>query len=184
MTAGGQAERPADTSRERIVLGRITGVFGIKGWLKIRSYTDPVEAILNYGDWQLDQRTARRAVTVREGRRHGKQVVVHLESFDDRDAAAGLVGAEITVRRESLPPLAPREFYRADLIGLAVRDAKGELLGRVDHFVDAPAHPLMVVRGERELWLPVTPQHLRRVDLAKGEIHVDWRAGDEPDGKA
>lgn len=183
MTAGGTADRATGTSRERIVLGRITGVFGIKGWLKVQSYTDPLEAILNYGDWQLEQRGARRAVTVREGRRHGKQVVVHLESFDDRDGAGVLVGAEITVARESLAPLAEREFYRADLIGLEVRDATGARLGRVDHFVDAKAHPLMVVRGERELWLPVTPQHLRRVDLAKGEIHVDWLPGDDTGGE-
>lgn len=184
MTAGGTADRATGTSQERIVLGRITGVFGIKGWVKIQSYTDPREAILNYGDWQLEQRNARRAVTVREGRRHGKQVVAHLESFDDRDLAATLVGSEITVARESLAPLAPREFYRADLIGLEVRDAAGARLGRVDHFIDGPAYPLMVVRGERELWLPVTPQYLRRVDLAKGEIHVAWLPDDDKGAEA
>lgn len=183
MTAGGTADRTTGTARERIVLGRITGVFGIKGWLKIQSYTDPLEGILNYRDWQLEQRNARRAVTVREGRRHGRQVVVHLETFDDRDVAATLVGAEITVARASLAPLAAREFYRADLIGLEVRDATGALLGRVDHFIDSPAHPMMVVRGARELWLPATPQHLRRVDLAKGEIHVDWQTGDDTDSE-
>lgn len=184
MNAGGTADRATGTSRERIVLGRITGVFGIKGWLKIQSYTEPLEGILSYGDWQLEQRNARRAVTVREGRRHGRQVVVHLESVDDRDAAATLVGAEITVARASLAPLPAGEFYRADLIGLDVRDATGALLGRVDHFIDGPAHPLMVVRGERELWLPVTSRHLRRVDLARREVHVDWEPGDGTSGES
>lgn len=183
MTAGGAVDRATGTGQERIVLGRITGVFGIKGWVKIQSYTEPLEAILKYDDWQLERRDAQRAVTVREGRRHGKQLVAHLESVDDRDVAATFVGFEITVARTSLAPLAAREFYRADLIGLEVRDATGALLGRVDHFIDAKAHPLMVVRGERELWLPVTAQHLRRVDLAKGEIHVDWLPEDATGGE-
>lgn len=176
MSAAGSASR-------RVVLGRITGVFGIKGWVKVQSFTDPAESILNFREWQLEQRTARRAVEVREGRRHGKQVVAHLVSFDDRDAAAALVGAEISVARESLPQLAAREYYQADLLGLTVRDATGAVLGRIDHFVDTPASPVMVVVGEgRELWLPAGPPHLRRVDLAQGEVLVDWQPGEEPEG--
>lgn len=166
---------PGRSGPGRIVLGRITGVFGIKGWLKVASYTDPIEAILNYRHWQLEQRAARRTATVREGQRHGRQVIVHLESLDDRDAAAKLVGAEICVERASLPPLAEREFYRTDLIGLTVRNQDGTELGKVDYFLDLPAHAVMVVRGEREVWVPVTPQHLRQVDLANGEVRVDWR---------
>lgn len=157
------------------MLGRITGLFGIKGWVKVESYTDPVESILGFRDWLLEQRNARRAVTVSEGRRHGRQVVVHVESFDDRERAAELVGAQITVPRSSLPQLGAREFYRADLVGLTVRDGSGAVLGRVDHFIDTPANALMVVRGERELWLPATPRYLRRIDLAAGEIHVEWQ---------
>ena len=172
-----------DAARERVVLGRVTGVFGIKGWVKIESYTDPVESILSFRDWLLEQRTARRAVAVREGRRHGRQVVAHIESFDDRDRAAELVGAEISVPRSSLPKLGAREFYRADLIGLTVRGGGGTVLGKVDHFIDAPAGPVMVVRGEQDLWLPARAPQLRRVDLTKGEVHVEWQAGDESGGQ-
>jgi len=169
----------AADARERVILGRITGVFGIKGWVKIQSYTDPVESILGFGDWLLQQRATQRTVTVREGRRHGRQVVAHIESYDDRDRAAGLVGAEISVLRSVLPELGAREFYRADLIGLTVRDGNGVVLGRLDHFIDAPAHPVMVVRGEKDLWLPATPPYLRRIDLDAGEIVVDWQPGEE-----
>lgn len=170
----------SDAARERVVLGRVTGVFGIKGWVKIESYTDPVESILSFRDWLLEERMARRAVAVREGRRHGRQVVAHIESFDDRDRAAELVGAEISVPRSSLPKLGAREFYRADLIGLTVRGGGGTVLGKVDHFIDAPAGPVMVVRGEQDLWLPATPPHLRRVDLTRGEVHVEWQPGGAP----
>lgn len=173
----------ADTARERVVLGRVTGVFGIKGWVKIESYTDPVESILSFRDWLLEQRTVRRTVAVREGRRHGRQVVAHIESFDDRDRAAELVGAEISVPRSSLPKLGAREYYRADLIGLTVRGAGGAVLGKVDHFIDAPAGAVMVVRGEQDLWLPATPPHLRRIDLTRGEVHVEWQPGAESDDR-
>jgi 16S rRNA processing protein RimM len=174
----------AGSAARRVVLGRITGVFGIKGWVKVQSFTDPAESILNFREWQLEQRAARRAVEVREGRRHGTQVVAHLESFDDRDAAATLIGSEISVARESLPPLAAREYYQADLLGLTVRDAEGVVLGRIDHFVDAPANPVMVVVGEgRELWVPAVPPYLRRVDLAAGEVLVDWQPGEAPEGQ-
>lgn len=182
MSASGSAGRRGDTPDSYIVLGRITGVFGIKGWVKVQSYTDPVEAILDYREWHLEQRAARRVIELREGRPHGRGVVAHLASYDDRDVAATLVGAEILVARASLPPLAEREFYRADLVGMTVRDATGQELGRIDHFVDTASNPVMVVAaaGEmsRELWIPAMPPYLRRVDLAKREVHVDWQESD------
>jgi len=102
-----------------------------------------------------------------------------LETLTDREIARGLIGASIQVRRSALPKLAAREYYQADLIGLRVIDEQGRELGRVSYFVDTPAHAVMVVQGEVEQWLPVTPQHIRRVDLAAGEVHVDWATDDE-----
>ena len=164
---------PAEPAGQ-IQIGRIAGVFGIKGWLKVESFTDPIEGILDYGEWHLDRPGLAGIWRVREGRRHGRQVVASLETIEDRNAAQRLVGARIAVDRAQLPALAPREYYRADLIGLRVVNAQGLELGRVVHFIDGPAHTWMVVRGEREHWLPATPQQLRRVDLARGEVRVDW----------
>jgi 16S rRNA processing protein RimM len=159
-------------------LGRIVGVFGVKGWVKVESYTDPREAILSYPEWQLDnpEQGARRVVA---GRKHGRQVVASLEHIEDRDIARQLVGATISVQRSTLPALKPREYYRADLLGLRVVNEQGVELGRVERFIDAPAHAVMVVRGAEEHLLPVTPQHLRRVDLAGGEIRVDWNPAED-----
>ena len=159
---------------KQIEIGRIVGVFGIKGWLKVESFTDPIEGILDYGEWHLQGPGVAGRWRVREGRRQGRQVVASLEQIEDRDAAQRFVGAHITIERAQLAPLAPREYYRADLIGLRVVNGQGLELGRIVHFVDAPAYPLMVVRGAREHWLPATPQQLRRVDLARGEVRVDW----------
>ena len=159
-------------------LGRIVGVFGVKGWLKVESYTDPREAILSYPAWRLDKPESADYRIV-AGRKHGRQVVASLELIEDRDRARQLVGATISVQRSALPQLKPREYYRADLIGLRVVNEQGLELGRVERFVETKAHALMVVRGAEEHWLPVTPQHLRRVDLASGEIRVDWSPAED-----
>ena len=162
-----------------IELGRIKAPFGIKGWLHVESHTDPPERLLGYREWTLKlaggERLARRVV---EGRRHGEELVAHLEGVDERGAAAKLTGAAIEIERAQLPRLAEREYYRADLVGLRVRNLEGAELGTVSHFVDAPAGAVMVTRvaGGPEHWVPAAPPHLQRVDLAAGEILVDWPA--------
>ena len=106
---------------------------------------------------------------------HGK-LVARFDGVADRDAAAALRGATIEIERSHLPPPRDREYYRADLVGLRVRNLEGVELGRVGHFVDAPTGPLMVVQGPDapEHWVPATPEYLRKVDLASGWIEVSW----------
>jgi len=162
-----------------IELGRIKAPFGIKGWLHVESHTDPPERLLGYREWSLKlasgERLSRRVV---EGRRHAEGLVAHLEGVDERDGAAKLTGAMIEIERAQLPRLAEREYYRTDLVGLRVRNLEGAELGTVSHFVDAPAGAVMVTRaaGGEEHWVPAAPPHLQRVDLAAGEILVDWPA--------
>jgi 16S rRNA processing protein RimM len=94
------------------------------------------------------------------------------------EGAAALTGAVIEVERAALPPVRAGEYYRADLVGFAVRNHEGASLGTVSHFVDAPAGAVMVTRepGGREHWVLATPKHLRSVDLAARLIVVDWPA--------
>jgi 16S rRNA processing protein RimM len=168
---------PADCEpvQREVTLGRIVGVFGVKGWVKVKSYTEPAEGILDYGAWHLTGPGAARA-TVRplEGRRHGTLVVVRLEGVSDRDEAAALAHRDIAVSRADLPPPGPGQYYWTDLEGLEVVTTEGVVLGRVDHFVETPANPVMVVRGERERWLPLVPQYVKTVDLDAGRVVVDW----------
>jgi len=164
---------------EWIELGRVGAPFGIKGWVHVESHTDPPDGLLEYRDWFLrlisGERLARRVL---EGRQHGEGLVAHFEGVDDRGAAAALTGAVIEVDRAALPRLPDREYYRADLLGLRVRNIEGAELGTVSHFVDAPAGVVMVTRdaGGGEHWVLAAPPHLRRVDLTAGEIVVDWPA--------
>jgi len=114
-----------------------------------------------------------------EGRVQGRGLVARLEGVEDRTAAAALAGAAIEVARSALPRPGKRQFYRVDLIGLAVRNEQGAELGTVAHFIDTPANAVMVVQGDRERWIPATPRHIRKVDLSAGWVAVDWPAEEE-----
>lgn len=160
-----------------VALGRISGVHGIRGWVKVFSYTDPRENVLCYPEWWLIRGRERRLVRVRDGRAGGRTITAALESIEDRDAAEEWVGAEIAVERSSLPEPGEGEFYWADLIGLEVRDSRGERLGRVGQMLETGAHDVMVVeRGEGEdLLIPfVIDRIVKAVRLEEGCIVVDW----------
>lgn len=160
-------------------LGRIGAPFGLEGWVRVCSFTEPAEALLGYGEW-LVHRSGRERVRHRvlEGRVQSGRVVARLEGVADRDAAAALAGAMVEVERRKLPPTGDREYYRADLIGFAVHNLEGAALGVAKYFVDAPAGTVMVVeeRPGREHWVLADRAHLRRVDLDDGRILVDWPA--------
>ena len=159
----------------RITVGRIAGLFGVRGWVKVHSHTRPREAILNYSPWLVVIDGAERALSLAEGRAQGKGVIARLEGITDRDQAATLVGADIVVGREQLPAPAANEYYWAELEGARVVDQRGTELGRVSHlFETGGAHDVMVVRGEIERLIPFSGSVVKHVDLAAGVIHVDW----------
>jgi 16S rRNA processing protein RimM len=165
---------------EWVEMGRIGAPFGVKGWVHVEPFTTQLEALLEYAIWSLRARNGERTeYGLDEGHAQGKGLVVRLRGVDDRDAAANLRGCLVEIAREALPATGAREFYRADLVGLKVRNLEGEELGVVEHFVDAPANAIMVVRGAREHWLPATPMHIREVRLDEGVIVVDWPAEPE-----
>jgi 16S rRNA processing protein RimM len=161
-------------SKDSLELGRIGAPYGIKGWVHVQSFTNPPEKLLKYRSWSLKAS----AFKVVEGRLQGNGVVVRLEGIEDRDKAALLHGSIISVPRSVLPKLRKREFYQADLIGLSVANLEGVALGEISHFVETPGGDVMIVRGEagQEHWVPATKEHLAKVDLAAGQVVVDWPA--------
>jgi 16S rRNA processing protein RimM len=177
-------------SKEWLELGRIGGPYGVKGWVHVQSFTQPPAKLLKYrGGWALKTGRPIAGTTaevteagtvhkVLEARAQGAGFVARLEGFEDRDRAALLQGAIISVPRSALPKLRKREFYQADLIGLAVTNLEGVVLGKVLHFVETPGGDVMVVRGDsgQEHWVPATKTHLAKVDLAAGQVVVDWPA--------
>jgi 16S rRNA processing protein RimM len=164
------------TGEKLVLLGRIVGVHGVRGELKLESYTDPRMRIFRYQPWQLGTGSGVVQVAGCQGRAQGKGIVATLPGIDDRDAAAALVGSDIRVPRAALPPAAPGEYYWADLEGLEVVTMQGVPLGRVSHLVATGANDVLVIRdGVRERLVPFLPgQFVTEVDIQGGRVVVDW----------
>jgi 16S rRNA processing protein RimM len=163
-------------TKDYIVVGRINGLHGVRGWVKVFSHTQPRENILSYRTWHLLRDGQWIATELLNGRQQGKGIVAHLKGCDDRDQAAALMETEIAIRREQLPEAAPGEYYWADLQGLKVINTEGIELGVVDHLLETGANDVLVVRdGDTERLIPyVFGQFVLDVALDQGVMRVDW----------
>lgn len=164
-------------SGRRVLVGRIVGLYGVQGWLKVESWTEPRTQIFAYQPWLLSTAPGQESeVEGVRGRPQGKGLIAKLPEVDDRDGAAALVGHDIYVARELLPPPAKDEYYWVDLEGLEVVTTEGVALGRVSHLFATGANDVVVVRdGERERLVPfVQGVYVRSVDLSGGRMVVDW----------
>ncbi|HKK13787.1 MAG TPA: ribosome maturation factor RimM [Gammaproteobacteria bacterium] len=158
-----------------VTVGEVSGLYGVRGWVRVRSYTDPREAILAFDPWLLRCGEHWETVRVADGRRQGKGLVARLESCTGRDAAAAWLGAPIAVRRSQLPEPAGDEYYWTDLEGLRVRTRDGQVLGVIERLFETGANDVMVVRGERERLIPfIRDTVVTAIDLDCGEMEVDW----------
>lgn len=164
-------------SGRRILLGRVLGALGLRGEVKLESWTEPRSAIFRYQPWILrDAHGIERVVEGVQGRETGKHVIAVFPGALDRDAAEALQGLEILAPRSALPPARPGEFYWADLEGLRVVTVEGADLGTVSHLFSTGANDVLVARdAERERMIPfVQPQYVTAIDLQVGVITVDW----------
>ena len=159
-----------------VVMGRIVGVHGVRGWVKVRSHTRERTGILDYDHWTLRLGDCWREFGLAEGRVQGAGLVARLEGCADRDAAAVLVGADIAVRRSQLPVLESGTYYWAQLEGLKVVNVQGVEFGRVSGMIETGANDVMVVTGGRERLIPFVRGVVQTVDLDAGTLCVDWDA--------
>lgn len=167
-----------------LVVGQLAGVFGVKGWVKVRSFTQPEQNILGYAPWRLRTPSGVQTVDIDEYNLRPQGLVVHFKGIDDRDVAALLGCAEIEVDKAELPELPAGEYYWHQLIGLnVVTEVEGEdcILGRIADMMETGANDVMVIRpdegsfDDRERLVPYVPGvYVDRVDLATGEIRVNW----------
>lgn len=160
---------------ERVTMGRVSGVYGVRGWLRVRSDCEPMEQLLEYSPWQLNTATGWRSHVLEDGKVHGSGLLAKLAGIDDRERARDLVGTDIAVDRSQLPALAQDEYYWNDLIGLGVVTRDGEQLGRVSGLMQTGTNDVLVVSGERERLIPfIREQVVLAVDAEAGCIEVDW----------
>jgi 16S rRNA processing protein RimM len=168
----------SDESSALIQLGFVGAPFGVRGWIKLRSHTDPPERLLDHRSLRIGQGGVWQDYRIEASGRSGGALTVKLAGVENRDQAQALRGAQVCVPRSELPQRDEKDFYRADLIGCEVVNLEGLGLGVVEHFIETPAQVLMVVRGAQEFWIPAVPQHLRRVDLRERRVVVDWSAAE------
>lgn len=159
-----------------IVIGKISGVFGVKGWVKVFSDTDPRENIVTYSPWYLSVKGEWLPHTVEQGKRQGKTVIAKLKDCEDREAAALLTGQEIAIRRDQMDKLEEGEFYWSDLIGLQVETTDGQKLGKVSNLLETGANDVLIVNAEdKEILVPyIKDQVIKKIDLDEQLIVVDW----------
>ena len=161
----------------RILVGRVVGAFGVRGEVKLESWTEPRSAIFGYRPWILrDARGNERELMAVRGRQAGKGLAAEIPGVDDRDAADAMRGTEIYVDRSALPRPAGDEVYWIDLEGLEVVNLDGAAMGRVSHLFATGANDVLVARdGEREWMIPfVRPRYVTAIDFGAGRVTVDW----------
>ncbi len=158
-----------------VIVGKLIGAHGVKGWLKVYSWTQPRENILRYNPWLIRQDGDWRSVEVIDGRKQGKSIVVSLDGVADRDEALAMRDVEVAIHREQLEVLESGEYYWSDLVGMQVRNLAGESLGEVTGLLETGADDVLVIRGDIKRLVPFSqPQIVKSVDLDAGEIVVDW----------
>jgi len=159
-----------------LVMGRILGAFGVRGWVKIAPYTETPGVLLDHPEWLVRRKGTWQTMQVVAGEAHAETLVAQLAGIDDRDQAAMLRGSEIGVPRSALPPAPEGEYYWADLEGLAVENVVGEALGRVTEVFSNGGQEVLRIADANgaERLVPFVPAFVESVDLETGRIVVDW----------
>jgi 16S rRNA processing protein RimM len=155
-------------------MGRIAIPYGVKGWMKIQTFTEAVDTLADYAEWYVKKSGEWQLYQVANAKLHTNSLVAELVGISDRDQALALKGCEIAVPADTLPETAENEYYWTDLIGLSVVNLRGEAFGEVAQMLEAGAHDVLVVRGEREHLIPFVGKVVQHVDLATKLITVDW----------
>ncbi len=169
------------SKNDNLIVGKITAVYGVKGWVKIYSFTDPMENVFNYEPWLLKIDGVLKPVQVEASKRHGKGLIAKLAGVDDRDIAQNYCGKEISVAAAQLPDLEEGEYYWSQLQNLSVYTESGQLLGKVVRLMETGSNDVLVIKGNadsidlKERLLPYLPdQVIKEINLETGTMRVDW----------
>ncbi|WP_196428401.1 ribosome maturation factor RimM [Neisseria polysaccharea] len=162
-------------TQNRVAMGYIKGVFGIKGWLKIAANTEYSDSLLDYPEWQLVKDGKTVVVTLEEGKVVNGELQVKFEGINDRDLAFSLRGYTIEIPREAFAPTEEDEYYWADLIGMTVVNKDHTVLGKVSNLMETGANDVLMIDGEHgQILIPFVFQYIETVDTGSKTITADW----------
>ncbi len=170
---------------EKMIVGKLGATYGIRGWLKVHSFTEQVESIFEYSPWFINQKGNWVELKVTNWKRHNKGYVCKFENIDDRENAHQLVNFEINVNSAVLPELSEDEFYWRELFGMKVITTKGYDLGEVSDILETGSNDVLVVKanlrdafGQKERLIPfLEEQVIINIDREAQRIEVDWDPG-------
>lgn len=158
-----------------VIVGKITGVHGIRGWLKLISYTSNPEDLFDYKPWALQLKKQHFSATPEGYKSFGKGFLVKIHGYDTPELAKTLVNAHIVIERSQLPELPDEQHYWVDLIGFSVTTTLGVELGKISYFFETGANDVFVVKGKKEHLIPYVPEQIiKHIDHVKKSMIVDW----------
>jgi 16S rRNA processing protein RimM len=160
-----------------VIMGKVVAAQGIQGWVKVQTFTEYLDSLLDYDIWYVGNEQAWRPLQVLDADVHGKVLVAKLEGIADRTAAEKYKGQLIAVPRTELPEQEEGEYYWSDLVGMKVVTLADETLGTVDTLLETGANDVLVVKGENgETLIPFIGSVIQQVSLKDKTIRVDWQA--------
>jgi 16S rRNA processing protein RimM len=167
-----------------IIVGRIGGVYGVRGWLKIESYTRPKENIFTYSPWLIHVNGCWAEIDIEESQQRGSgRLLVKLAGIDSPEEARKYNHYDLAVAQEQLPPLTEGEYYWHDLIGLEVINQDEIKLGKISEIVETGANDVLVINGlsdgvsdkKAKVLIPlIMDVFVKQVDLIAKTMHVEW----------
>ncbi len=159
---------------KNVIIGRFGSVYGIQGWLKVISFTQPMTNILHYENWLINRASSWQPITITASKLHGKHILVKIADCTTPEQARQYTNIDIAISRGQLPTLTESEYYWADLEGLSVVNQQGIELGKVSHVFATGANDVLIVKGEKEHLLPYIKQVILNINLAEKTLLVDW----------
>ncbi len=164
-----------NVSNEDIIVGRVADAFGVKGQIKIRTFTEPPTNLLTYVNWTIERKSGeKQTYSVRSGQLHGKFLIAKLNGLETREQALTLKGCDIRVLVQDLAALPEGEYYHFELIGMVVSDVNGHLYGNVEQVMRTGANDVLVVTGARTTLIPYIADVIEQIDMENRKIYVRW----------
>lgn len=162
-------------TQQRVAMGYIKGVFGIKGWLKIAADTEYPDSLLDYPEWLLSKNGKTLNVVLEAGKLVGDELQVKFEGIDDRDQAFALRGYTVEIPRDKFSPAGEDEYYWTDLVGMTVVNKEGITLGTVKNLMETGANDVLVIQGtDKQILIPFVSNYIETVNHDSKTITADW----------